>query len=171
VRGERIPFRAILTTPQAGRGLYEIVEPRLNRLLLFEDAYPTVKRIERTRLGGRIVLHGHTAEGAPNVEAKPLQSPSLRISCYLSSGMRGRGSNQSLPGSAASAPAFDPAGTVADCAMMLDRVLHPKPGHTNWEVLRARRVDRCAPWLFRPRLARGSSRGLLHSAASQEGVA
>ena len=47
VRREADSFRGNLTQPQAGRGFYETVEPRFNRLLIFDDRLPhAVERIE-----------------------------------------------------------------------------------------------------------------------------
>ena len=37
---------------------------------------------------------------------------------------------------------INPAGAVADCAILLDRVMHPDPGHADWEALRARLIER-----------------------------
>jgi hypothetical protein len=37
---------------------------------------------------------------------------------------------------------ISPAGAVADCTILLDRVMHPDPGHADWEALRARLIER-----------------------------
>jgi hypothetical protein len=73
VRREADPFRANLTQPQAGRGFYETIEPRFNRLLIFDDRLPhAVERLEGAMdpVEGRFVLHGHVSEGGPIVEAR-----------------------------------------------------------------------------------------------------
>jgi len=41
-------------------------------------------------------------------------------------------------------------GAVADCAVLLDRVMHPDPGHADWEALRARLVERFHRAVFPP---------------------
>jgi len=65
------PFRSNLTQPQAGRGFHETIEPRFNRLLLFDDRLPhAVERIEGAMdpVEGRFVLHGHISEGGLIIE-------------------------------------------------------------------------------------------------------
>src|SRR5438094_1834986 len=65
VRRESDPFRGNLTQPQAGRGFYETVEPRFNRLVVFDDRLPhAVERIDGSMdpVEGRFVLHGHLSE-------------------------------------------------------------------------------------------------------------
>lgn len=60
------PFRGRLTRPDAGTGLYDLIEPDFNRLVLFDDRMPHgVQRIEGAMdpLDGRVVLHGHISEG------------------------------------------------------------------------------------------------------------
>ncbi len=57
---------AAITQAQAGLGLYDLVPARFNRLLLFDDRLlHAVPRLEGTMVpqDGRIVLHGHVAEG------------------------------------------------------------------------------------------------------------
>jgi len=60
------PFRSRLTRPDAGAGLYDLIEPEFNRLVIFDDRMPHgVQRIEGAMdpLDGRVVLHGHISEG------------------------------------------------------------------------------------------------------------
>lgn len=60
------PFRGRLTKADAGTGLYDLIEPDFNRLVLFDDRMPHgVQRIEGSMdpLDGRVVLHGHISEG------------------------------------------------------------------------------------------------------------
>ena len=71
VQRESDPFRANLVRPQAGRGFYEIVEPRFNRLVVFDDRLPhAVERIDGSMdpVEGRFVIHGHLSEGGAIVE-------------------------------------------------------------------------------------------------------
>ena len=58
-------FRARLAAPEAGIGLYDLIEPDFNRLTIFDDRMPHgVQRVEGTMdpLEGRLVLHGHIRE-------------------------------------------------------------------------------------------------------------
>jgi len=60
------PFRGRLNRADAGTGLYDLIEPKFNRLVLFDDRMPHgVQRIEGAMdpLDGRVVLHGHISEG------------------------------------------------------------------------------------------------------------
>jgi hypothetical protein len=62
---ERDLFRSSLDTPAAGTDLFDLVEPRFNRLTLFDDRIPhAVQRIDGPMdpLEGRLVLHGHISE-------------------------------------------------------------------------------------------------------------
>ena len=45
---------------------------------------------------------------------------------------------------------IDPAGSVADCAALLDRVLHPDPGHADWERVCERLLDHFRSIKFSP---------------------
>jgi hypothetical protein len=64
-------FRTNMWSSAAGLGIYELIEPRFNRLALFDDRMPHgVNRVEGSMdpLEGRFVLHGHISEGGPIVE-------------------------------------------------------------------------------------------------------
>jgi hypothetical protein len=64
-------YRRNLTRMTGGRGgLYEMIEPRFNRLAIFDDRMPHgVSRIEGSMnpVHGRIVMHGHISETGPGV--------------------------------------------------------------------------------------------------------
>lgn len=60
------PFRSRMTRPDAGQGLYDLIDPDFNRLVIFDDRMPHgVQRIEGSMdpFDGRVVLHGHISEG------------------------------------------------------------------------------------------------------------
>jgi hypothetical protein len=60
-------FRRHLRQPQAGSGFYAPIEPRFNRLVLFDDRMlHAVQKVEGSMdpLEGRFVLHGHLSEGS-----------------------------------------------------------------------------------------------------------
>ena len=62
------PFRNNLGRPAAGKAFYEAVAPRFNRLVVFDDRMPhAVERVDGSMdpVQGRIVLHGHLADGGP----------------------------------------------------------------------------------------------------------
>ncbi len=63
-------FRDNVAKPQAGRGLYDAIEPRFNRLVVFDDRLVHgVERIEGSMdpLEGRFVLHGHLRADGPMI--------------------------------------------------------------------------------------------------------
>ena len=58
-------FRSNLDRPAAGSAIYDLIEPRFNRLTLFDDrCLHAVQRIEGSMdpVEGRFVLHGHISE-------------------------------------------------------------------------------------------------------------
>jgi hypothetical protein len=62
---DRDLFRANLDRPAAGSAIYDLVEPRFNRLTLFDDrCLHAVQRVEGSMdpVEGRFVLHGHISE-------------------------------------------------------------------------------------------------------------
>ena len=64
-------FGEFLHQRQAGQNLYQQIEPRFNRLLIFDDRLPhAVQAVEGVMdpCEGRIVLHGHIYEGELAVE-------------------------------------------------------------------------------------------------------
>ena len=80
---DRDLFRTSLRTAAAGRAMFDLVEPRFNRLTLFDDRIPhAVQRVDGSMdpLEGRFVLHGHIREGgvvaqgalAPNAIQEPV---------------------------------------------------------------------------------------------------
>ena len=64
-------FRGNMARAAAGLGLLDLIEPRFNRLALFDDRMPHgVQRVEGSMdpVEGRIVLHGHISESGPMAE-------------------------------------------------------------------------------------------------------
>jgi len=62
---DRDLFRSNLDRAAAGVGLYDLVEPRFNRLVLFDDRIPhAVQRVDGSMdpVEARFVLHGHISE-------------------------------------------------------------------------------------------------------------
>ena len=62
---DRDLFRTNLDRTAAGNAIFDLVEPRFNRLTLFDDRVPhAVQRVEGSMdpLEGRFVLHGHISE-------------------------------------------------------------------------------------------------------------
>ncbi len=70
VMSEGDPFRRNLSNPMAAGGFCDVVEPRFNRLVIFDDRMiHGVERVEGSMdpVDGRFVLHGHIQEQGPLV--------------------------------------------------------------------------------------------------------
>ncbi len=64
-------FRNNMGNPSAGAGLLDLIEPKFNRLTLFDDRMPHgVQRVDGSMnpVEGRFVLHGHISESGPTAE-------------------------------------------------------------------------------------------------------
>jgi len=155
VQRESDPFRGNLTQPQAGRGFYETVEPRFNRLVVFDDRLPhAVERIDGSMdpVEGRFVIHGHLSEGGMIIEGA---LPGAAIAGPVGDLLRRFHDETAAAAVLYHGPLIlrlqiKESGGVADCTVLLDRVMHPDPGHADWERLRARLVDRFQGTTFPP---------------------
>ncbi|HTR88352.1 MAG TPA: hypothetical protein VMI56_27975 [Reyranella sp.] len=70
VMSEGDPFRSNLASPQAVQGFCTFIEPKFNRLVLFDDRMiHAVQRLEGSMdpVEGRFVFHGHIKEQGPIV--------------------------------------------------------------------------------------------------------
>ena len=79
---DRDLFRTSLDRPAAGTGLFDLVEPKFNRLTLFDDRIPhAVQRVDGSMdpMDGRFVLHGHISE-AGVVTQGPIQAEVIQAS-------------------------------------------------------------------------------------------
>jgi hypothetical protein len=77
-------FRDNMGNPSAGSGLLDLIEPKFNRLTLFDDRMPHgVQRVEGSMnpVEGRFVLHGHISESGPTAEG-PLEAVALTRTVY-----------------------------------------------------------------------------------------
>jgi hypothetical protein len=77
---DRDLFRSNLNNAAAGTGLYDLVPPQFNRLILFDDRIPhAVQRVDGSMdpLEGRIVLHGHISEAGVVAEG-PLSGEAIQ---------------------------------------------------------------------------------------------
>ena len=75
-------FRSHMGRASAGSGLLDLIEPRFNRLVLFDDRMPHgVQRVEGSMnpLEGRFVLHGHISESGPMADGPLLAADVARI--------------------------------------------------------------------------------------------
>lgn len=138
---ETDPFRSNLTTAMAGRGLYETIEPRFNRLVIFDDRLPhAVERVGGSLdpVEGRLVLHGHLREGAATIVGTlaPAEIAGQLNKCLSQFGAEVSASASLYHGPLTLRLTIDAGGAIADCHVLVDRVIHRDPGHTGWEPLR-----------------------------------
>jgi hypothetical protein len=144
---ENDPFRSNLTKPNAGRGFYEAIEPRFNRLVIFDDRLPhAVDRVDGPMdpVEGRFVLHGHLSEAGPVVTGA---LPANAVLEPIVDAVRSLFSDGSPTAAFYHGPlvlrlSINPGGSVKDCDVLLDRVMHRDPNEVGWENLRARLINR-----------------------------
>jgi hypothetical protein len=155
VRHETDPYRAHLARAGAGRKFFQVIEPRFNRLVIFDDRLPhSVERVDGSMdpVEGRFVLHGHLSEGgtilqgalSEDMVAGPLLGLLRQITEEWSAEVALYNGPLILRLTIAAG------GAVAACRVMVDRVIHPDPGHVEWEALREKLVARFEALRFPP---------------------
>lgn len=135
------PFRDNLTTATAGRGLYEVIEPLFNRLVVFDDRLPhAVERIDGSMdpVEGRFVLHGHLSEGSAIIAgALPAAAATDQLNDTLARfGAELAATIALYRGPLVFRLTINAAGAVDSCDIIVDRVIHPDPGHVGWDEVR-----------------------------------
>jgi hypothetical protein len=155
VRHEIDPFRAHLASAGAGGEFYRAIEPRFNRLVVFDDRLPhSVERVDGSMdpVEGRFVLHGHLREAGTIVAGAltedMITGPLLALLRQISEGSSAEAALYNGP--LILRLTIAASGHVAACSVMVDRVIHPDPGHVEWEPLRAKLVERFRGLRFPP---------------------
>jgi len=155
IRRDADPFRGNLTTATAGRGFYEVVEPRFNRLLIFDDRLPhAVERVDGSMdpVEGRFVLHGHLSEGSAVIVGA---LPAAQVAEQLNAALSRFGADVAASATFYHGPliirlTIDAFGAVAGCEVLVDRVMHPDPGHVGWDAVRSGLLARLGALKFPP---------------------
>ncbi len=138
------PFRRNLASPMAVRGFCETVEPRFNRLLIFDDrVIHGVERLEGSMdpVEGRFVLHGHIQEQGPLVGgALSYEQLQPKLQQALGEFVAQHGEEAyAFHGPISVRFTIEPFGTVAGLRVMLDRVVPLAERDADaWPALRAR---------------------------------
>jgi hypothetical protein len=120
-------FKTRLHRPSAGSDFFQSIEPRFNRLVVFDDRMPhAVQLVEGNMdpLEGRIVIHGHIREGGPIVDGPLPPDLVLDVAGRLVGGYMSE-LGDGLPnyhGPAAVRFTVRTDGTVAGAHLILDRV-------------------------------------------------
>jgi hypothetical protein len=121
-------LRRRLLIPSSSEQLCEFVEPRFNRLIVFDDRIVHgVERVEGSMdpLQGRFVLHGHIRESGPQVSgALSLEQMSRGIKEAVDNFLDENLASASLcHGPLVIALNIEPSGKVVSCRRVLDRVI------------------------------------------------
>lgn len=138
VHREGDPSRRLMTEAGAGPSFFDAVEPRFNRLVVFDDRLPhAVERIDGSMdpREGRLVLHGHLSEGGPLI-AGPLRPDG--VAPAAAQAVKAFAENAFLDGYHGLLTLrldVRADGAVTSCRLLLDRVLHPDPGDRRWAAL------------------------------------
>jgi hypothetical protein len=134
------PFLRTLRTPSAHTNFYELVEPRFNRLVVFDDRVPHgVQLVEGSMdpVEGRLVIHGHIQESAPlTVGPLSLEQVLQGLRAPLESFYKEHGA-QATPYHGPLVLRFDvtPAGQITRLHTVLDRVFSEREGNQGWAAL------------------------------------
>jgi Rps23 Pro-64 3,4-dihydroxylase Tpa1-like proline 4-hydroxylase len=148
------PFRGKLVEASAGRGFYDVFEPKFNRLIVFDDRLPhAVERVEGSMdpIEGRFVLHGHLTESGTITGALPVQVVEAAVSELLRDfGAQNAAQTAIYQGPLVLRFSISPRGFVETCEIVVDRVVHPDLGHTDWEPLRTNLIEKLTALKFPP---------------------
>jgi Rps23 Pro-64 3,4-dihydroxylase Tpa1-like proline 4-hydroxylase len=151
---EEDPFRGKLAEASAGQSFYDTIAPKFNRLIVFDDRLPHgVERIEGSMdpVEGRLVLHGHLAETGIIDGALPTEMVEEALVTLIADFEARYLAHIALyHGLVVLRFAVSPAGSVATCEILVDRVIHADPGHSEWEALRGEIVTRVKSLKFPP---------------------
>lgn len=148
-------FRANLTRPVSGRYLYEAIEPRFNRLVVFDDRLAhAVERVEGSMdpVEGRFVLHGHLNEASAAVSGALPAEAVIRPMFGALQEFAGTAPAQleRYHGPLVLRITVSAAGAVTGCAVLLDRVIGPANAEAEREQLLATLIDRVGGIQFPP---------------------
>lgn len=146
------PFLSNLRKASAGTALYELVEPRFNRLVVFDDRMVHgVQLVEGAMdpADGRLVLHGHVEESGPMVTG-PL--PSEQVLQGLRSALEPFDREHAASAAQYDGPlvlrfSISPEGRVRGLQVVLDRVFSERDGG-GWDAISSRLLELLAGLVF-----------------------
>ena len=124
-------FRRHVATPQAGRGLFDAIEPRFNRLVVFDDRLiHGVERVDGSMdpVEGRFVLHGHLrADGPMIVGALSTEQVDAAIKQVWSEFLKSAAARARLyHGPMSLRFQIAASGKLESCSVLMDRVTAPE---------------------------------------------
>ena len=133
-------FRRNVARPQAGKNLFDAIEPRFNRLVVFDDRLVHgVERIDGAMdpLEGRFVLHGHLRADGPMIAgALTVEQAGASIAQVWSEFLDAAAARARLyHGPIALRFEIVASGQVESCAMLMDRVTAAEASDVDWPSL------------------------------------
>jgi hypothetical protein len=134
-------FRSNMGRSAAGPGLFQLIEPRFNRLTIFDDRMPHgVQRVEGPMdpIEARFVLHGHISENGPHGEGG---LPADEVAAYVHAAVAPLARDLNHRSTLYHGPlvlrlAIEPTGEVARVDVLVDRVARADGGRTAEEMER-----------------------------------
>ncbi len=146
-------FRDNVGNANAGSGFFSAIEPRFNRLVLFDDRMPhAVERVDGSMdpLEGRFVFHGHIKEAGAMVMGalKPEVASEVVMSALAPFVDESFARIRLYHGPLVLRLFVRKDGSVEDCAVVLDRVTAPDRGDAEWPHLRMRLMKAFAALKF-----------------------
>lgn len=148
-------FRDNLRRPAAGSSFHASIEPRFNRLVVFDDRLPhAVEHVEGSMdpVEGRLVLHGHLRDsGAIVVGALSAETiAEVIVDSVLEFTSDAMARLQLYHGPLVLRFAVDSSGRVESCRILIDRVISPDAGDVGWAPLVASLVTKVKALRFPP---------------------
>ena len=133
-------FRRNVTTPQAGRGLFDAIAPSFNRLVVFDDRLVHgVERLEGSMdpSEGRFVLHGHLRSAGPMIAgALSAEQVTAGIDAIWKQFAGVAAARVRLyHGPIALRFQVAPSGQVETCAVLMDRITAAEVTDAAWPAL------------------------------------
>lgn len=146
-------YREHVGAAAAGPSFFTAIEPRFNRLVIFDDRMPhAVERVEGSMdpLEGRFVFHGHIKEAGPIVTGalSPEQANEVVMSALVPFCEDAYARIRLYHGPLVLRLDVSEAGAVASCRVLVDRVTAVDGGDSDWEGLRERLVKAMAALRF-----------------------
>jgi hypothetical protein len=133
-------FRRHVAIPNAGRGLFDMIAPRFNRLVVFDDRLVHgVERVDGAMdpCEGRFVLHGHIrAQGPVIAGALTAKQVAIAIKQIWSEFVNSAAARTRLyHGPIALRFQIAASGQVEICAVLMDRVTAAEASDASWSAL------------------------------------
>ncbi|HTB68223.1 MAG TPA: 2OG-Fe(II) oxygenase [Steroidobacteraceae bacterium] len=147
------PFLRNLRKATAGTALYELIEPRFNRLVVFDDRMVHgVQLVEGSMdpVEGRFVLHGHIEESAPIVTGPlPPEQVLQGLRCALEPFDKEHADQaRHYDGPLVLRFTISPDGRVGSLRVILDRVFAEREGDVGWSAISGKLVERLRAVVF-----------------------